>query len=407
MKRLLNKQLLLGISGSIAAYKACNLLRFLQDAGAQVRVVMTQGATEFVTPMTFQALSGHVVYRNLLDETAEAAMGHIELARWADAVIVAPASANFIARLAQGRADDLLTSLCLATAAPVAVAPAMNQQMWRDAATQSNIETLTQRNIAIFGPANGDQACGDVGPGRMSEPETLVTNIAELFSTGLLAGLKTVVTAGPTREAIDPVRYLSNRSSGKMGYALAQALVEAGAACTLISGPTPLATPQRVNRIDVESAQQMHNAAMKSAVDCDLFIAAAAVSDYRPTTRSDQKIKKSATQIVLELSRNPDIVADLVDAFPQVFTVGFAAETQDLQKNALAKLQSKALDMIVANNVSANDVGFDSDNNEVCLYWPDGKQPLHKASKTQIARQLVALIANVYTTSKKHRRESR
>jgi len=401
MKRLYNKQILLGISGSIAAYKACNLLRFLQGAGAQVRVVMTQGATEFVTPMTFQALSGHTVYRNLLDENAEAAMGHIELARWADAVVVAPASANFIARLANGQANDLLTSLCLATPAPVAVAPAMNQQMWQDAATQHNIETLKQRQVAVFGPGSGSQACGDIGPGRMQEPETLLTDIAELFDSGLFAGLTTVVTAGPTREAIDPVRYLSNRSSGKMGYALAQALVEAGATCTLISGPTQLATPHKVNRIDVESAQQMHSAAMASAGNCNLFISAAAVADYRPSTISDQKIKKNEAHMVLALNRNPDVLADVASTFPNVFTVGFAAETQDLQKNALAKLQNKALDMIVANNVSAEGVGFDSDNNEVNVYWPHGNQQLGKASKTQIARQLMSIIANVYTASAK------
>ncbi|NOZ51924.1 MAG: bifunctional phosphopantothenoylcysteine decarboxylase/phosphopantothenate--cysteine ligase CoaBC [Gammaproteobacteria bacterium] len=401
MKRLYNKQILLGISGSIAAYKACNLLRYLQSAGAQVRVVMTQAATEFVTPMTFQALSGHMVYRELLDENAEAAMGHIELARWADAVVVVPASANFIARLAQGQANDLLTTLCLATPAVVAVAPAMNQQMWLDAATQSNIAILKQRHIAVLGPASGDQACGDIGPGRMLEPEVLLTEIAELFSTGLLAGLTAVVTAGPTREAIDPVRYLSNRSSGKMGYALAQALVEAGAACTLISGPTYLAPPYKVSRIDVESAQQMHRAAMKFAGNCDLFVAAAAVADYRPTTLSEQKIKKSKAQIVLKLSRNPDVLADVAAAFPAVFTVGFAAETQYLQQNALAKLKNKSLGMIVANNVSSEGVGFDSDNNEVSIYWPDGKLQLSKASKTQIARQIVSIIADVYRVSGK------
>ena len=400
MKQLANKQILLGITGSIAAYKACELVRLLRDAGCTVRVVMTRAATEFVSPLTFQALSHNEVHRDLLDEKAEMAMGHIELAKWADAVIVAPASANFMARLAHGRADDLLTAVCLATPAPVAVAPAMNQQMWQDAATQENISLLTAHNVKVFGPASGDQACGDSGPGRMLEPEQIQQHIAGLFETGSLAGYKVVVTAGPTREAIDPVRYISNRSSGLMGFAIAQAVVEAGAQCLLISGPTDLQTPHKVSRINVETAQQMYDAVMMNIKDCDLFIATAAVSDYRPQQPSQQKIKKSQQHLTLELTRNPDILAEVSKQYPEIFSVGFAAETQDLAQSAIQKLNQKSLNMVIANNVARNDIGFDSEENEVTAFWQGGEQTFEKASKSRIARQLIQLIAEKFAASR-------
>ena len=399
MKQLANKQILLGITGSIAAYKACELVRLLRDARSDVRVVMTQAPTEFVSPLTFQALSQNPVHRDLLDENAEAAMGHIELARWADAVVIAPASANSIARLAQGRADDLLSAVCLATPAPVVVAPAMNQQMWLDNATQENVALLQRHAIQVFGPAEGDQACGDVGPGRMLEPLQICDNIAGLFETGALAGLKVVITAGPTCEPIDPVRYISNRSSGLMGYAIAETAVEAGARCVLVSGPTHLATPDRVQRVDVETAQQMHAAVMEQISGCDIFIAAAAVSDYRPLETAQQKIKKSQQTLSLELVRNPDIITDVAKQHPTVFTVGFAAESHDLQQYAIQKLNQKSLNMIVANDISRGDIGFDSKDNEVSVYWQGGEQNFQKASKPQIARQLIQFIAEQYNTS--------
>ncbi len=396
MKQLTNKQILLGITGSIAAYKACVLVRLLREAGAEVRVMMTQAATEFVSPLTFQALSQNPVHRELLDESAEAAMGHIELARWADVVVIAPASANSIARLAQGRADDLLSAVCLATPAPIAVAPAMNQQMWLDAATQENLAVLQQRGIHTFGPDSGDQACGDTGPGRMMEPEHIAEHIAALFETGALAGLNVVITAGPTREPIDPVRYLSNRSSGRMGYALAEAMVEAGANCVLISGPAFLAKPNRVRRVNVETAQQMHDAVLQHMTGCDIFVAAAAVSDYRPVEVATQKIKKAQQKMTLELVRNPDILKDVATQFPMVFSVGFAAETQNIAQHAVEKLNQKSLRMVVANDVSRSDIGFDSEDNAVTVFWQGGDKSLPKASKPQIARQLVTLIAEQF-----------
>jgi phosphopantothenoylcysteine decarboxylase/phosphopantothenate--cysteine ligase len=397
MHSLCNKQLLLGVSGSIAAYKAAELVRRLKEAGAEVRVVLTAGGAEFVTPLTFQALSGHAVHTELLDTEAEAAMGHIALARWADAVIIAPASANCIARLAQGRADDLLTAVCLATAAPIAIAPAMNQQMWSQPATQDNLARLQQRGVAQFGPAQGDQACGDTGPGRLLEAEQLVTAIAGLFESGLLSGRSVLITAGPTQEAIDPVRYLSNRSSGKMGYALAQAAAEAGAQTLLVSGPTALATPPRVQRIDVRSAEEMHAAVMQHARDSDIFIAAAAVADYRPAQYAGQKIKKSQDRLTLELVRNPDILATVAALDNGPFCVGFAAETENLEANARAKLQQKGLAMIAANWVGEGQ-GFDQDHNALTVISRQGEQQLATASKAQLARRLIALIAEQLVT---------
>ena len=394
MQRLVNKRILLGVTGGIAAYKSADLVRRLQDAGAEVRVVMTQGACEFITPLTMQALSGHPVHTDLLDPRAEAAMGHIELARWADLVLIAPASADFLARLAYGHGNDLLATLCLATGAPVAVAPAMNQQMWADQATQKNQLILQEKGIHIFGPGAGSQACGEVGPGRMQDPTEIIQQAAEVFDYELLTGKHLVITAGPTREPIDPVRYLTNKSSGKMGFALAQAAAEAGARVTLIAGPVALDTPNRVNRIDVVRAEDMHEASLKAVEEgCDIFIATAAVADYRPTVTADHKIKKSTEEIHLTLVKNPDIIAAVASHANRPFTVGFAAETQDVIQYAQAKLKNKNLDMIATNDVSGSDVGFNSDNNALTVIWPGGHKVLPLASKAQIAKQLVELIA--------------
>jgi phosphopantothenoylcysteine decarboxylase/phosphopantothenate--cysteine ligase len=383
----------LGVSGGIAAYKSAELIRRLRDAGAEVKVVMTPAAQQFITPLTLQALSGQPVHTDLLDPGAEAAMGHIELARWADLVLVAPASADCIARLAQGMANDLLTTLCLATKARLALAPAMNQQMWAAPSLQANLVVLRERGAAVFGPAAGSQACGDVGEGRMLEAVELVECCAGLFETGALTGRHVVITAGPTREALDPVRYLSNHSSGKMGFALAAACVEAGARVTLIAGPVALATPERVSRVNVTSAEEMLAAAQKAVAAADIFIATAAVADYRPRAVAEQKIKKSADTLTLELVRNPDIVATIAAREPRPFVVGFAAETEKVVVHARDKLQRKQLDMIACNDVARADIGFQSDDNALTVLWPEGERVLEKASKAVIARQLVALIA--------------
>ncbi|MBD2857426.1 bifunctional phosphopantothenoylcysteine decarboxylase/phosphopantothenate--cysteine ligase CoaBC [Spongiibacter sp. KMU-158] len=394
MKQLSNRQILLGITGGIAAYKSAELVRRLKDHGADVRVVMTAAAQEFITPLTLQALSGNPVHTTLLDPEAEAGMGHIELARWADLILVAPASADFMARLANGRGDDLLTTLCLATPAPIALAPAMNQGMWRDPATQANAAILQQRQIHLFGPAAGEQACGDIGPGRMLEAEQLAEHAAALFQTRCLDGIKLTITAGPTREAIDPVRYISNHSSGKMGYALAEAAADAGAQVTLISGPCNLSAPERVNCVNVVSAEDMLTASLNHLGE--IFIACAAVADYRPVAAADQKIKKSQASMSIELVRNPDIVSTVASHAQRPFTVGFAAETQDVLHYAKDKLQRKNLDMIIANDVSNSEIGFNADQNAVTAIWPKGETSLPQASKTQLARQLIALIAEQY-----------
>lgn len=397
MQRLLNKQVVLGISGGIAAYKSAELVRRLKDAGAQVRVVMTRAAHEFITPLTLQALSGNPVHGDLLDPAAEAAMGHIELARWADLVLIAPATADLMARLATGRGDDLLTTLVLATDASIALAPAMNQAMWRDPATQANLETLLQRGFRVFGPAAGEQACGDVGPGRMLEPVELAMRCAECFELGLLSGRHVLINAGPTREAIDPVRYLSNHSSGKMGFALAEAAAEAGARVTLVAGPVNLPTPPRVQRIDVTTAVEML-AACEQALPADLFIASAAVADYRPAQCAPGKLKKDTTRedgMTLHLVRNPDILATLAThARRPAYCVGFAAETDDVLGYASDKLTRKNLDLIVANDVSQAGIGFNSDDNAVTLIDRSlTPQPLPQASKQKLARQIIARIA--------------
>jgi phosphopantothenoylcysteine decarboxylase/phosphopantothenate--cysteine ligase len=393
MAHLFNRNVLLGVSGGIAAYKSAELVRQLQELGASVRVIMTRGAMEFITPLTLQALSGNPVHTELLDEEAEQGMGHIELARWADLLLIAPATADLIARLAAGRADDLLTTVALATAAPTLVAPAMNQEMWRDPATTANVASLLDRGIQMVGPASGEQACGDVGPGRMAEPEEIAASAAALFERGMLAGKHIVITAGPTREALDPVRYISNHSSGKMGYALAQAAVDAGALTTLVSGPVTLDPPEHTNLVGVESARDMLDACLPLLQNCDIFIACAAVADYRPAEARDQKIKKGPEEVTLQLVPNPDIVATVASSEHRPFTVGFAAETNDVMTYARGKLESKGLDMIVANDVSDPGIGFNSDENEAAVLWPGGEAQLARSGKAALARQIIELIA--------------
>lgn len=399
MKKLEGKQILLGISGGIAAYKSADLVRRLQDQGAEVRVVMTTGAQAFIQPLTFQALSGNPVHTSLLDEQAEAAMGHIELARWPDLILIAPASANSLARLAHGMADDLLSTLCLATDKPILVAPAMNRLMWANEATQANVATLAARGMTVIAPDAGEQACGEVGAGRMPEPLALVQSVIDFFipSEQPLKGLKVVMTAGPTREAIDPVRYISNHSSGKMGYALAQAAQRAGADVTLVSGPVTLSPPASVDVIPVMSAREMHEAVLQQTASADIFIGVAAVADYHVREVADHKIKKNNDTMVIELAKNPDILADVSVSTPRPFCVGFAAETQDLEHYARGKLQRKKLDMICANFVGSSDIGFNSDNNAMQVFWGEqGVAHLDLSSKDNIAEQLVVLIAARY-----------
>ena len=397
MSRLNNRHIILAISGGIAAYKSAELVRLLIKSGAQVQVVMTSGAIEFITPLTLQALSGNPVHQHLLNPQAEAGMGHIQLARWADLLLIAPASANVMARLAQGQANDLLTTLCLATDAPVLLAPAMNQAMWQDQATQDNLQTLQARGLQIHGPAEGEQACGDIGAGRMLEPNELLAAVKAQFSQGLLDGKTVVITAGPTREAIDPVRYISNHSSGKMGYALAQAARDQGATVILISGPTQLAQPEDVTFVAVESAQDMLEASLRAGSSADYFIATAAVADYRPTIASEQKLKKQNADhgLTLELTQNPDILTTMSNQHPHVIHVGFAAETQDLILHAQDKLKRKGVHMIIANDVSNTDIGFNSDNNQVSLITSGGVEDLPLLSKQQLARQLIAAITRI------------
>ena len=400
MQALSKKKILLGVTGGIAAYKAAELLRQLIKAGAEVRVVMTPSAQEFVQPLTYQALSGHRVYIDLFDAEADSAMDHIELARWCDLLLVAPASANFLGKLNAGYADNLLLTLCLASKQPVAVAPAMNQQMFANAATRDNIDQLNARKVLVWGPADGEQACGDVGPGRMLEPEQLVNNVVLHFMPGQLEGVELLLTAGPTREAIDPVRYISNRSSGKMGYALAEAALKEGASVTLVSGPVALPTPQGAALVAVESAQQMYDAVMRQASQSDIFIACAAVTDYRVDQAADHKIKKAAGEMSLQLVPNADILAAVSALEKRPFCVGFAAETRQLEEYALDKLKQKNLDMIAANQVGDSDSGFETDFNQLEVFWPQGRQSIERATKTEIAKQLIELIAERYTASR-------
>ena len=392
---LTNKRILLGVTGGIAAYKSAELVRRLQDEGAEVRVVMTNAATEFITPLTLQALSGNPVHTDLLDTETESVMGHIDLARWTDLVLIAPASANFIARMVSGQADDLLTTLCLAAECPIAVAPAMNQAMWGNTMTQANMAQLKESGIHVFGPDSGSQACGEVGEGRLLDVPLLVEATSRLFPSTLLAGKHVMITAGPTQEAIDPVRYLTNRSSGKQGYALAEAAIEAGAKVTLVSGPTNLEQVTRATTIDVISAQDMFDAVMANVDGCDIFIAVAAVADFKPNIRADQKIKKGNGENIfsLELIENPDIVASVAELDPKPYTVGFAAETQDLLNYARSKLERKNLDLIIANDVSDQSIGFNSDNNATTVISREQETTLPSMSNTTLSRKLITLIA--------------
>ncbi|MFM2664707.1 Coenzyme A biosynthesis bifunctional protein CoaBC [Vibrio mediterranei] len=396
MQTLAGKKILLGISGGIAAYKCAELTRRLIERGAEVQVVMTKAAKEFITPLTMQAVSGRPVSDSLLDPAAEASMGHIELAKWADLVLLAPATADLIARMSAGMGNDLLSTLVLATDAPVAVSPAMNQQMYLNVATQENIATLARREMMIWGPAAGEQACGDVGPGRMLEPMQLVEKCEQFFGPKTLSGKSVVITAGPTREAIDPVRYISNHSSGKMGFALAQAAQQLGAEVTLISGPVSLQTPNGVKRINVVSAEEMHQAAIANATHHDIFIGCAAVADYRPVDIAAQKIKKTADNDDMHITmvKNPDIIASVASlSASRPFTVGFAAETQNVEAYALDKLQRKNLDMICANDVSIAGQGFNSDSNAITVYWQGGSKSLGSAMKTELSHAILEAIS--------------
>jgi len=403
MQILQGKKILLGISGGIAAYKTPELVRRLKEKGADVRVVMTEGAKAFITPLTLQAVSANAVSDSLLDTQAELAMGHIELAKWADFILIAPATADVIAKIAAGMANDLLTTLCLATAAPIAIAPAMNQQMWHNQATQNNIKTLTSWHYRLFGPGTGEQACGDVGLGRMIDVPGLVKLTCQAIATtqhndtntvaqSPLAGQKWLITAGPTREAIDPVRYISNHSSGKMGFAIASAAQSLGAEVTMISGPVNLPTPQHCQKIAVTSAVEMHQQALAHAPKSNVFVACAAVADYRIDHIASEKIKKSQDTMQLNLIKNPDIVADVAALENKPFTVGFAAETQDVERYARDKLARKKLDMIAANNVAAAGQGFNSDDNALTVFTSSDVKVLPLMNKNDLAKQLVQFI---------------
>jgi phosphopantothenoylcysteine decarboxylase / phosphopantothenate---cysteine ligase len=398
MPAMHGKRVLLGVTGGIAAYKSPDLVRRLREQGAEVQVVLTAGAREFVTPMTFQAVSGREVRSDLWDPEAEKAMSHIELARWADFIVIAPATADFLARLATGQADDLLTTLCLASDAPIAVAPAMNRVMWGNPATQSNIATLKARGIHVWGPGEGDQACGEVGAGRMLEPTQLAAFVANTIApTGPLAGKRVMLTAGPTRERIDPVRFISNRSSGKMGFAIAAAARDAGADVTVIAGPCACATPPGVKRIEVESAADMLNAVLRNIEGIDIFVATAAVADYRPANPVECKIKKTSESLDIKMERTVDILATVAARVgaARPFVVGFAAETDSVEQYARQKLLKKNLDMIAANEVGHDKV-FEKDDNALLVLWRDGRQELPHAPKVALARDLVALIADRY-----------
>lgn len=396
---LAHKHILLGVTGSIAAYKSADLVRRLREVGAVVRVAMTDNAKRFITPLTMQAVSGHPVHDDLFDVQAEAAMGHIELARWADLVLVAPASADFMARLAHGHANDLLTTLCLATSAPIVLAPAMNQGMWKHTLTQENLQALQQKNIQVLATAEGSQACGDVGPGRLLEPKEIVEKVNQLFSSSILAGCRLLITAGPTHEAIDPVRYITNGSSGKMGYALAQAAVAAGAAVTLVSGPVHLPRPAHIDTISVVNAEEMYTAVMRKIAECDIFLAVAAVADYRCQTIAKQKIHKQAANLSLTLERNPDIVSAVAQLKSKPFIVGFAAETEDVLQQAQAKRQRKNMDMIIANRV-AEGVGIGSDENEVIVIDAEKEVFIPAIHKHKLARKLIEMIAEEFKKRK-------
>ena len=396
-------RVLLGVTGGIAAYKSPELVRRMVERGCEVQVVMTAGAHRFVTPLTFEAVSGRRVRDDLWDSSAEASMGHIELARWADVIVVAPATAHFIAELAAGLAGDLLTTLCLATTAPIVLAPAMNQAMWANPAVQANRALLEARGVRFLGPAEGDQACGEVGAGRMLEPLEIATALLEMpgrLRLQSLAGLKVLITAGPTREPIDPVRYITNRSSGKMGYAVASAARAAGAEVILVSGPVALPAPAGVRRIDVETAEELYAKVHEEIAGVDIFVGCAAVSDYRPEKTAPQKIKRTAAELELALVRSPDTLASVATLPSPPFTVGFAAETQDVARHAREKLEKKRIDMIAANQVG-RDCGFDRETNALTVFWHGGELAFGEGSKPVLARRLVELIAERYRASRR------
>lgn len=397
MQTIQGKKIVLGLSGGIAAYKAPELIRRLKEHGADIRVVMTESSKAFVSPLSLQAVSQNSISDSLLDPAAELAMGHIELAKWADLILIAPATANTIAKITHGIADDLLTTICLATNAPIAIAPAMNQQMWHNAATQANIKVLNERKFHIWGPGSGEQACGDLGLGRMLDIPELVVHSVDFFNSEepILQGQHWVITAGPTREAIDPVRYISNYSSGKMGYAIAQAAERLGAKVTIISGPVQLSSPKNCNKISINSAQEMHSHALKIAPSADVFIACAAVADFRVAEVANQKMKKTPNEddLTLKLIKNPDIVADVAALKNKPFTVGFAAETQDVEKYAKDKLVRKKLDLIAANNVAKQGQGFNSDDNALIVYSATQTIDLGFNSKAKLAELLVRTIS--------------
>jgi phosphopantothenoylcysteine decarboxylase / phosphopantothenate---cysteine ligase len=404
MKILSNKRIILGVTGGIATYKSADLARGLMAQGAEVQIVMTRGACEFVSPLTFQALTGRPVSLKLLDHDAESGMGHIRLARWGDLIVIAPATANFIAKLAHGMADDLLSTICLAADVPLLIAPAMNQQMWLNQATQENINTLSLRGVKLLGPAQGEQACGEFGPGRMLEPDDMLNTIAGMFATTYLSGTNILITAGPTREAIDPVRYISNHSSGRMGFAVAEAAMEADANVTLVSGPVSLQAPDRVRFLPVNTALQMQNQVLNELKDTDIFISTAAVADYRCAQINSNKIKSKAEKLVLELEKNPDILAEVAASQSKPFTVGFAAETESMRENAQQKLKTKGLDMVAANQVGEG-LGFETEDNEIEVLWHGGGINLGRASKHKLARKLIKIIADRYhekSTDKSH-----
>lgn len=407
MAELKQQHIILGITGGIAAYKAALLTRLFIAEQAHVRICMTPSATEFISPMTLQALSGHPVHSHLLNENAEAAMGHIELARWADVVLIAPATANTLAKIATGQADNLLTTLCLATSAPIMIAPAMNQAMWHNTFTQQNIQRLQQHQIAILGPDKGSQACGDQGLGRMLEPEAIVQQVKQILiqtqtqPAKPLNNIHVMITAGPTREAIDPVRYISNRSSGKMGYAIAAAAQQLGATVTLVSGPVALDCPHGITRYWAESANDMYQQVQQHIADMHIFIATAAVADYAPQSPATRKIKKNDTQLTLTLQKNVDILQQISHDYPSLFTVGFAAETDDVESYARSKLINKKLNMIAANQVG-NDKGFEVDHNALLVIWQDGKKSLPLTTKTALAQQLMQLITHHFRNSPSH-----
>ena len=395
MHSLINKNILLGVTGGIAAYKAAEIVRHLKKSGSSVRVVMTKSAEEFITPLTLQALSGNRVSRELLDAEAEAAMGHIELAKWADGILIAPATANTLARLSSGRGDDLLSAITLAFEGPISLAPAMNQAMWRDARTQENLKKLIDKGYILCGPGSGEQACGDVGLGRMLEPLEIMEIFSDSFKEGMLSGKSVLITAGPTKEPIDPVRFITNRSSGKMGYSLAEAAIDAGAIVTLITGPVDIEPPMKCNTIPVETAKEMHEAVMHHVNKKDIYIGTAAVSDYRPARKNETKLKKDdkGSPLILELVENQDILKSVSELDERPFVVGFAAETNDLIKNAKTKFKNKGLDLVVANDVSDKSIGFDSDDNAVTLITKRRNLAIEKESKRKIAKKIIKLIA--------------